>query len=84
MPKAGGSIFAKQLPDSGYKLYTPLLSPTEFIAKAKFGTSSPTGFVNDKVKTDVSGMPKYDLKLDLPTRRGIDTYEVQYIMENIT
>ena len=84
LPKASGSIFAKQLPDSGYKLYSPILSPAIFATKAKFGTSSTTGFVENKVKTDVSGMPKYDLKLELPDRRGIATYEVQYIMENIT
>jgi hypothetical protein len=84
LPKANGSIFANQLPDSGYKLYSPILSPAIFATKAKFGTSSNTGFVENKVKTDVSGMPKYDLKLELPDRRGIATYEVQYIMENIT
>jgi hypothetical protein len=84
LPKASGSIFANQLPDSGYKLYSPILSPAIFATKAKFGTSSTTGFVENKVKTDVSGMPKYDLKLELPDRRGIATYEVQYIMENIT
>jgi hypothetical protein len=29
-------------------------------------------------------LPKFDLLLTLPDGRGIDKYEVQYIVENIT
>jgi hypothetical protein len=84
VPKANGSIFANQLPDSGFGLYTQVLSQSQLSINSKFGSSTENGFIQNKVKTDVSGLPKFDLLLTLPDGRGIDKYEVQYIVENIT